>query len=105
MQSLTKAQLKYLRKLAQKEKPIFQLGKLGITETFIDQFEAAINRRELIKFNILQNSEEEIGEATHIIAEAIGAEIVQTIGHTGVLFRESTEEKYRQISTDVKRVK
>ncbi|MGF3073385.1 ribosome assembly RNA-binding protein YhbY [Facklamia sp. P13055] len=101
MTVLNKKQIKFLRKKAQKEKAIFQIGKLGITEVFIQQVDDAIEKRELIKFNILQNSDEEIDQAAEQIAQAINAVIVQTVGHTAVLYRPSHKEKYQRISEEI----
>ncbi|UUX34198.1 ribosome assembly RNA-binding protein YhbY [Fundicoccus culcitae] len=98
---LNKAQLKYLRKLSHKEKPLFQLGKLGLTDVFIEQIDSALTKRELIKFVILQNSDEDLVEATEIIAERTNATIVQTIGNTAILYRPSAKEKYQEISQEV----
>lgn len=101
MEQLSKAQVKYLRKLSHSHKPIFQMGKLGLTDVFIKQVDEAIEKRELIKFNILQNSEETIEEAAAQIAEGIDALVVQTVGNTAILYRESSREKFQKISRDV----
>ncbi|WP_124058022.1 ribosome assembly RNA-binding protein YhbY [Vaginisenegalia massiliensis] len=101
MTSLDKKQMKYLRKMAQKEKPIFQMGKLGLTDVFVEQIDLALEKRELIKFNILQNSEEDLAQAAQSIAQAVGAEWLQIIGNTATLYRPSTKEKYQRISQEL----
>lgn len=101
----SKAQQKYLRKASHQHKALFQLGKLGITDTFIEQVDAALEKRELIKFHILQNSSEDIDEASALIAEKTGAFIVQVIGSTVILFRPSSQEKYQDLSREVKQIK
>ena len=98
---LSKQQIKYLRKKAQKEKALFQVGKLGVTPVFIEQVDDAIEKREMVKFSILQNSDEEIDAAASNIAEAIGAVVVQTIGHTAILYRPSSKEKYQQLTQEL----
>lgn len=105
MTTLSKKQIKFLKKVAHHHKPIFQMGKLGLTDVFIEQVDQALEKRELIKFNILQNSEEEIAEATVAIAEAVGAVVVQVIGHTGILYRPSSKLKYQVLSKEVADVK
>ena len=105
MRTLSNKQLNYLKKLAHHEKPIFQMGKDGLSEQFVAQVDQALNKRELIKFKILQNSLEEIEEVTAEIAYAVEAEIVQIIGHTGVLYRPSETVKYQKISPAVKKIK
>lgn len=104
MEKLSKGQVKYLRKISHTHKPIFQIGKLGLTDVFIKQVDEAIEKRELIKFNILQNSSETIEEATKEIAEAIDAFVVQTVGNTAILYRESSRDKYQKISLDVSNI-
>ncbi|MBK0348729.1 ribosome assembly RNA-binding protein YhbY [Aerococcaceae bacterium zg-ZJ1578] len=103
--TLTKAQVKYLRKLAHEIKSNYQVGKLGLSDNFIEQIDLALEKHELIKFNILQNSMEEIKEAANEVADAIEAEVVQTIGHTAVLYRESDKEKYQVLSKKVKAIR
>lgn len=98
MTKLTKTQLKTLRKLSHKEKPILQIGKQGLTDAFIDHIDSALEKRELVKFNILQNSDESIEKAAEDIATQINAQIVQTIGSTAILYRQSTKEKNRKIT-------
>lgn len=100
--TLNKQQIKYLKKEAHQLKSIYQIGKLGVTDAFIHQLDQALERHELIKFNILQNSLEEIGDATQAMAQALGAHVIQTIGHTAVLYRPSNKEKFQQISNQVK---
>lgn len=101
MIELSKRQVKFLKKVAQKEKPLFQVGKLGVTDIFIQQIEDALEKRELVKFTILQNSDEEINEAAVKIAQTIQARVVQTIGHTAILYRPSSKEKYQRLSKEV----
>ena len=73
MTSLNKKQVNHLKKIAHHEKPIFQMGKEGLGQTFLDQVDQALTKRELIKFKVLQNSEEEIREVTAEIALATQA--------------------------------
>ena len=80
MTSLNKKQVNHLKKIAHHEKPIFQMGKEGLGQSFLDQVDQALTKRELIKFKVLQNSEEEIREVTAEIAYALDAHVVQVIG-------------------------
>ncbi len=101
MIELSKTQLKTLRKLSHKEKPILQIGKQGLTEAFIEQIDSALEKRELIKFNILQNSDESIQEVAEDIASQLNAQIVQTIGSTAILYRPSSKEKNQKITAQL----
>lgn len=94
---LTGKQRSYLKALANKMDPIFQVGKNGIGENFIIQIEEALEARELIKINILNNSLLEVKEVSDELIEKTGAEYVQIIGNKLVLYRESEEDKTIQL--------
>ena len=53
---LTGKERAYLRRLANDLSPIFQIGKNGIEETFLKHVEEALEKRELIKIKVLENS-------------------------------------------------
>lgn len=101
MENLSKPQIKYLRKVSHQHKPLFQLGKLGLTEAFIEQIDKALEKRELIKFVILQNSDESLEEVAEEVAETVRANIIQIIGSTAILYRPSSKEKFQIISKEV----
>ena len=58
-----------LRALAQKIEPVTQLGKGGVNDAFIDSLDKAIDKRELIKVTVLENSGLNPKEAGFEIAE------------------------------------
>ncbi|WP_102335780.1 ribosome assembly RNA-binding protein YhbY [Salimicrobium jeotgali] len=90
---LTSKQKKHLRKLSHNIQPIFQIGKGGLNSNLVVQIDEALEKRELIKVSILQNSMEEPSVAAEEIAQDTDAEIVQVIGGTIILYRESEENK------------
>lgn len=90
---LTGKQRSYLKGLANNLDPIFQLGKNGLSENFINQVEEALETREIIKIKILQNCDLEAKEVAVELAEKLDAEFVQSIGSKFVLYKESTENK------------
>lgn len=94
---LTGKQKRYLRSLAHHEKPIFQIGKAGINDNLVQQVHDALEKRELIKVSILQNCFEDKNEVAEQLAEKSGSELVQLIGHTIVLYKESMESKKIQL--------
>ena len=73
----------FFKKEAHSLKPIFQIGKGGLSEEMIHQ---------------IQNALEEPQEAAETIAEATGSTIIQVIGHTIVLYKEARNPKHRDIS-------
>ncbi|SDN44437.1 ribosome assembly RNA-binding protein YhbY [Alkalicoccus daliensis] len=90
---LSGKQKRYLRKKAHHIKPILQVGKGGINENVIKQADDALEARELIKISILQNNMDEKDEVADEIAGKTKADIVQIIGSTIILYKESKENK------------
>lgn len=90
---LTGKQKRYLRSLAHHLDPVMQVGKGGVTDNLLEQVGLAFNTKELIKVSILNNFEGEKEEAAEQLAAGTGAELVQLIGKTVVLYRESTDNK------------
>ena len=89
---LTSKQRSYLRGLAAGEDTIIHIGKGGITENIIKQASDALLARELIKGKVLENSMLTAREACDALAEACGAEGVQTIGSKFVLYKRHPKE-------------
>ncbi|MBB6454347.1 RNA-binding protein [Salirhabdus euzebyi] len=90
---LTGKQKRYLRSKAHHLKPIFQVGKAGVNDNLIQQVKEALEKRELIKVSILQNCFEDKDEVANGLATNAESELVQLIGHTIVLYKESKENK------------
>lgn len=95
-------QKKFLRKEAHHLNPVANIGKNGLSEEFMVQIDEVLEKRELIKVHLLQNTDEETTEASAEIAEAVDAFVVQTIGRVITLYRPSQEAKYQEISAQVK---
>lgn len=88
---LTGKQKRFLRKEAHHLKPVFQIGKQGVHDTFIDEIADVLEARELIKISVLQNAIEDPKEAGHQIADKINADVVQVIGSVITLYKPSLE--------------
>lgn len=90
---ITGKQRSHLKSLANRLDPIFQLGKGGLSENFIKQIDEALETRELIKVNILQNCLLDPKETAITLANKLDAEYVQSIGNRFVIYRESEDNK------------
>ncbi|MBF0714722.1 ribosome assembly RNA-binding protein YhbY [Gemelliphila palaticanis] len=90
-------QKRQLRALAHHLNPIFQIGKSGITPEMVIGINNSLEKRELIKVSILQNCDIDKDELAETISSRTGSELVQLIGHTIVLYKQSSKEKYRKI--------
>lgn len=90
---LTGKQKRHLRALAHHLTPIFQVGKGGTNDHIVRHVVEAIETRELIKVSVLNNCLDDPKEIGQWIAEEAGAELVQVIGKTIVLYKESKDHK------------
>lgn len=102
--SLRGKQKRFLRSKAHHLQPIFQIGKGGINSAMIVQIEEALEKRELIKVSLLQNTDEVAEEAAQVLEKEIDCEIVQIIGRVIVLYKPSTKEKYQRLLNEVKAI-
>ena len=82
----------YLRSLANTTKPITQIGKDGVTGSFLEQLDAMLDTRELVKVTILENAGLDAKETANAVCEALRAEFVQAIGFKFTLYRKNQEE-------------
>ncbi|WP_043933949.1 ribosome assembly RNA-binding protein YhbY [Bacillus sp. EB01] len=94
---LTGKQKRFLRSKAHHLNPIFQVGKGGVNENMVAQIADALEARELLKVSILQNCDEDKDVVAEKLAKGTRAELVQVIGHTIVLYKESVENKQIQL--------
>ena len=94
-------QKRYLRSEAHHLKPIFQIGKDGLSEVWLDEVLKALDKRELLKVNILQNSLVEIEDVKEFIENNSDAQVIQTIGNVLVLFKKSGKAGNQKISVKV----
>ncbi len=94
---LTSKQRSYLRSLANTLPAIFQIGKNGIDENVIRQFQEALEARELVKAGVLKNSFYTAREAVEELAGAVGAEVVAVLGNKFILYKESKNNKVLQL--------
>lgn len=86
-----------LRSLAQTLEPITQIGKLSINDALIDGIDKALDKRELVKITVLENSGLDVKEAGNMLAEKLNAEFVCATGRKLVLYRFSEKEKVKHI--------
>jgi RNA-binding protein len=90
---LTGKQKRFLRSKAHHLNPIFQVGKGGVNENLIKQVDDALEARELLKISVLQNCEEDRDTVAETLSKGAGADLVQVIGNTIILYKESKENK------------
>ncbi len=94
---LTSKQRAYLRGLANSLEPILHMGKGGLSDAMIRQADDALTAREIIKGKALETAPVSARETAEAIAEAVGAEVVQVVGRTFVLYRRNEKEPQIQL--------
>lgn len=90
---LTGKQRSFLKSKANTMDPMFQLGKNGLTESFIKQVDVVLETKELLKISVLNNSGLDAKEVAIELANELKAEFVQSMGNKLVIYRESKEDK------------
>ena len=97
-------QKRYLRAQANHLSPIFSIGKNGLTQAWLEQLDGALDRRELIKVSLQQNTDVTVDEAALFIEDHTEIQVVQKIGRILLLFKQSANEKQRDLSEKVARI-
>jgi RNA-binding protein len=92
MPNLDPKQRQYLKGLAHSLKPLFHVGKEGVTDALLRSIQSSFNSRELLKIKVLDAAPSGVEETGEAIAGGLErAEVVQVIGKTIVLYREHPE--------------
>ena len=94
---ITSKQRAFLRSIAAGEDTIFQLGKEGISDNFIKQLDLALEKREIIKFKVLDTALLDVRQAAEELAQATRSNVVQVIGKKIVLYRPASKPDARKI--------
>ncbi len=90
---MTSKQRAYLRSLAMKIDPILNIGKGGYSPEIVDELDRILEKRELVKVQLLQNCVEDIKEMANVLSDRTHSEVVQVIGRRIIFYRESKENK------------
>ena len=89
---ITSKQRAYLRSLANPIPTIMQIGKGGLTDNLLKTVSDALEARELIKLNVLENSGEDAYALLQDLVAQLGAEPVAVVGRKIVLYRASEKK-------------
>ena len=94
---MTSKQRAYLKSLAMKIDPIYNIGKGSISPELVQGVRDALEARELIKVGVLQNCMDDPKELANVLAERTRSQVVQVIGKKLVLYREGKTDKKKII--------
>ncbi|ATX81192.1 RNA-binding protein [Mariprofundus ferrinatatus] len=85
--TLNNKEIKALKGAAHHLKPVIMVGQKGITESLVLETESALEIHELIKVHVAGDDREIRKAAIAMLAQKTGAELVNTIGKTCILYR------------------
>ncbi len=86
-----------LSAMAQQTKPIFQIGKNGVTDIVLKELDSVLEARELIKINVIRTSQLEAKQLINQLAEQLNAEPISAVGSKIVLYRKSNKQGIKHI--------
>ncbi|WP_125567592.1 YhbY family RNA-binding protein [Companilactobacillus insicii] len=95
----------FLRGKAQTIKPLIQIGREGLSDNLLDQIELQINKNELIKISLLQNTMVEAHDLIEALAEFDDQIVpIQVIGSKVVIYKKAPKIKNRKISIELEKI-
>jgi len=90
---LTGKQKRQLRAMANGLKPLFQVGKDGVSYNLFNTVNDSLEAHELVKISLLKTCTQDVREVAFDISSNTNSEIVQIIGRTVILYRRSKNGK------------
>ena len=103
MSNKAKHDIKQLRAIGHKLKPVVTVAGNGLTEAVYAEVERALSDHELIKIKLAVGSREARAEVCRKICDLSGAELVQSIGNMAVILRRAAQPDPR-LSNLIRRV-
>lgn len=94
---MTSKQRAYLRGLASTIDPVYRIGKASISPEITEGISEALEARELIKINVLNNCASDPRDIANVLAERTRSQLVQVIGNKIILYRESKKKNIKKI--------
>ena len=88
---LTTKQKKFLRARAHQLKPVVTVGNAGLTDAVLNELEITIEHHELIKVKLNAATREDRQSMIEKVCQAAHAELVNSIGHVAVFYRQSAK--------------
>jgi RNA-binding protein len=89
---LSSAAIRHLRGIGHALDPVIAIGKAGITAAFVAETKRALLKHELVKVRVQSEAPVDRKEAAAEVATETGAELVQVLGRTFLLYRRNPEK-------------
>lgn len=99
---MTSKQRAYLKSLASKLDPVFQVGKSSLTPEFTEAVGECFNNNELIKLAVLKNCMDDPKAIAEMVAERTHSQVVQVIGKKIVLYKPDKDKPKIQLPKQIK---
>ena len=93
MPTMEKTQLKHLKSLAHKLKPVVTVGQHGMKESINDEIDIALKFHQLIKLKINLGDRDARDQLISDILEAHQAELIQRIGNIAILYKRNPKKE------------
>jgi RNA-binding protein len=91
--SLSSKQRADLRAEAHHLRAMVHIGQHGLTDAAKQTVDDALRTHELVKIQLTKTADVTVRDAANELANALSADVVQTIGRTATLYRENPELK------------
>lgn len=89
MSKQVKEDIKQLRTIGHKLKPVVTVAGNGLSENVLAELERALHDHELIKIKLAVGSREARKAVTQQICNNVGAQLIQSIGNVALILRRS----------------
>ena len=89
--TLTSRERAELRAEAHHLSPLVHVGHHGLTDALLQTIDDALRTHELVKIALAKTTDVKPQDASHEMAEKLGADVVQTIGRTCTLYRHNPD--------------
>lgn len=94
---ITTKQRAHLRALGNALEPVMQIGKDGLSDNSLTAIRQVLEAREIAKFRVLQNCDDDPKILANQIAQQINADVVQVIGKIFILYKRSHKKGAKHI--------
>ena len=82
-----------LKRIVSSQSCVYQIGKDGLNEQNLNGILEALNAREVIKINVLQNCDDDAKTLANLICEKLKSEVVGVIGRKIIIYKLNPKNK------------
>lgn len=87
MNALKSQQIRHLRGLGHKLKPVVMVGQHGLSDNVLAEVEIALDAHELVKIKVSVGDRDERDDVINRITESTDAHKIQRIGNMALIYR------------------